>query len=179
MGKSNVLFQPLCYLWAGNQTITCVDETDSKFSYDLSQILKFLLEHEWIVTLMFLFHVLTCSGTLPVIQSKAATQSIIVVPKLYSIKPLWVTEALQGSKATRSKREGKIELTEQLPDPPMCPQNILFEQNVPNLVDLGFSSVLEFCSWANNCSPLSLLFQQKKEDGSNPHIRELTRRIQY
>lgn len=80
------------------------------------------------------------------IQSKAATQSIIVVPKLYSIKPLWVTEALQGSKATRSKREGKIELTEQLPDPPMCPQNILFEQNVPNLVDLGFSSVLEFCS---------------------------------
>ena len=90
-------------------------------------------------------------------QSKAATESIKVVSKLDSIKPLWVTEALQGSKATRSKREGKAELTEQLPDPPMCPQNILFEQNVPNLtkkkkkaknhlVDLGFSSLLEFCS---------------------------------
>ena len=67
------------------------------------------------------------------IQSKAAPESIKVVSKLDSIKPLWVTEALQGSKATRSKREGKAELTEQLPDPPMCPQNILFEQNVPNL----------------------------------------------
>ena len=133
VGKSSVLFQPLYYLWEGNQTITCFDENDSKFSYDLLQILKFLLEHEWIVTLRFLFHVLTCSGTLPVTQSKAATESIKVVSKLYSIKPLWVTEALQGSKATRSKREGKAELTEQLPDPPMCPQNILFEQNVPNL----------------------------------------------
>lgn len=133
VGKSSVLFQPLYCLWAGNQTITCFDENDSKFSYDLSQILKSLLEHEWIVTLRFLFHVLTCSGTLPVIQSKAATQSIKVISKLSSIKPLWVTEALQGSKATRSKREGKAELTEQLPDPPVCPQNILFEQNVPNL----------------------------------------------
>lgn len=45
MGKSNGSFQPLCYLWAGNQTIICFDENDSKFSYDLSQILKFLLEH--------------------------------------------------------------------------------------------------------------------------------------
>ena len=78
---------------------------------------------------------------------------------------------LAGFQGNPEQKGGEdwTELMEQLPSP-VCPQNILFEQNGPDLtkknkkaqnhlVDLGFSSLVELFSWANNCGPLSLLFQ--------------------
>lgn len=155
--------QPLCYLWrAGNQTITCVDETDSSFIW---LITNFKISFRtWVNCYSYVS--LSCFNLFRDTSCDTEQSSYTIYYSCFQTllhKALVGYWGLAGFQGNPEQKGGRLNWRNSSPILLCAHRTFYLNKMFQNLVDLGFSSVLEFCSWANNCSPPEPLSSRKED----------------